>query len=325
MNNPEMITVILCTYNRAKYLQKALESVVAQVLPESVQWEILVVDNNSSDDTRQVVENSQCQHPERIRYLFEPQQGLAHARNAGIQYAHGSIVAFIDDDEIADQNWLRNLTANLFCGEWAGAGGRVLPRWDSPRPSWLSSNSSFLLGPLVMFDPDIKGGQLTEPPVGANMAFRREVFEKHGYFRTDLGRVGKSMLSGEDTEFGRRLMVSGKSLRYEPSAITYHPVEENRLNRQYFQAWWLHKGRSDAREFGIKSRVKSIFGIPLGLFRGIVIEAIRGMLTMNSSDRFICRLKVWTYIGQIIEHYQQWHSTRQDRLGHSTTLSRSEP
>ena len=154
-------------------------------------WEILVVDNNSTDETRQVVEDFRNRYPDLIRYWFEPQQGLSYARNAGIQHARGNILAFIDDDEDAAAGWLQNLRTNLHSGEWAGAGGRVLPQWNGSRPPWLSSKSSFTSGPLVMFDAGPEGGQLTEPPFGANMAFKKEVFDVHGRFRTDLGRAGK--------------------------------------------------------------------------------------------------------------------------------------
>src|ERR1700683_3449953 len=116
--NPPKITVLLCTHNRAQSLPIALESIATQILPQSVGWEILVVDNNSSDETRQVVDDF-CRRCPQIRYLFESKQGISHARNSGIQNARGEILAFIDDDETAGIDWLKNLTANLHSGEWA--------------------------------------------------------------------------------------------------------------------------------------------------------------------------------------------------------------
>src|ERR1035441_3219398 len=106
------ITVLLCTFNRCQSLSTALDSVIAQVLPESADWDVLVVDNNSSDQTRAVVEDFRRRYPGRIRYLFEPRQGLSRARNAGIRAARGEIIAFIDDDVIAAPTWLQNLTAS---------------------------------------------------------------------------------------------------------------------------------------------------------------------------------------------------------------------
>src|SRR5207302_851379 len=124
-----------------------------------------------------------------------------------------------------------------------------------------------------------------------NMAFKKEVFDVHGRFRTDLGRAGKGMLSGEDTEFGRRVMAAGGQLRYEASALTYHPVKEYRVTQQYFLEWWFNKGRSDAREFGIQPKTKHLFRIPLRLFGGLVLGSARWMIAVEPSHRFICKLQ----------------------------------
>jgi glucosyl-dolichyl phosphate glucuronosyltransferase len=299
------ISVILCTHNRAHTLATALESIAAQSISGSVGWDVVVVDNNSSDETRQVVEDFQRRYPDRFSYFFEKQQGISHARNRGIREAHGEILAFIDDDETAPPNWLQNLTANLHNGEWSGAGGRILPQWNCDRPRWLSDQSAFTLAPLAVFDLGTKDGPLTESPFGANMAFRKEVFSACGGFRTDLGRVGKGMLSGEDSELGRRVIAAGRRLRYEPSAVTYHPVEEFRVHRKYFLKWWFNKGRSDVREFGNQPQNRRFLGIPLRSFRGMVAESLRWMFAVEPSRRFICKLKVWGCAGQISEHYRQ--------------------
>ncbi len=307
------ITVILCTYNRAQSLGKTLESVVAQIMPPSIDWELLVVDNNSTDDTHEVVKDLQRRFPQRVRYAFEPQQGISFARNTGVRSAGGEIIAFIDDDETADPKWLQSLTAHLFSGDWSGSGGRVVPQWNSPPPRWVSSKNSFICGPLAMFDPDTEGGQLNEPPFGANMAFRREVFERYGGFRTDLGRSGKGLLSGEDTEFGRRVMAAGACLRYEPHAITNHPVESSRVRKKYFLLWWFNKGRSDVRECGVAPHRFSLFGVPIRLLRYAAVEAVRWVIADDSCTRFVCILKIWTYAGQAYEsHRQSLDSNRQD-------------
>jgi len=119
------ITVILCTFNRCQLLVNALESVARSTLPDSVDWEVLVVDNNSSDRTSQVVKSFSQRYPGRFRYLFELRAGKSRALNAGIQEARGNVLAFIDDDVVVEPTWLHNLTVNLNNGEWAGAGGRI--------------------------------------------------------------------------------------------------------------------------------------------------------------------------------------------------------
>lgn len=318
MMDAPKISVLVCTYNRCNTLRVAIESIAIQSLPESVKWEIVVVDNNSPDQTRQVVEDLQQRYPNRIRYVFEPKQGISNARNAGIREAHGEILAFLDDDETAGTDWLPRLTSNLHTGEWAGAGGRVLPPAGFTPPFWLSTKSSFASGPLASFDLGLEPGLLNEPAFGANMAFRKEVFEKLGGFRTDLGRSGQSMISNEDTEFGRRVMAAGLRLRYEPSAVTYHPVEANRLKKQYFLDWWFNKGRSDVRELGDLSGKARLLGIPLRLFRALPWAIIRWLFSVRRSQRFGCKIEVWNYAGEVLESYHQWLSAKQRDLEPST-------
>ena len=111
---------------------------------------------------------------------------MSHARNAGIRESRGEVGAFMDDDVIVDPERLGNLVSAFLSGEWAGAGGRILPVWTSSPPSWVPVKEPYGLAPLAMFDLGSKGGLLSEPPFGTNMAFKRKVFEQYGGFRTDL-------------------------------------------------------------------------------------------------------------------------------------------
>ena len=180
------ITVILCTFNRCERLKKALESVACSKLPGAIDWEVLVVDNNSSDATSAVVKHFCELYGDRFRYLFEPCPGKSYALNAGIRGARGSIVVFMDDDVTVEPTWLENLTSVLGCHQWTGVGGRVLPLWSMPPPKWLP-NDPRALAPLAGFDLGATAGPLMEAPCGTNMAFRKSVFDKFGGFRTDLG------------------------------------------------------------------------------------------------------------------------------------------
>jgi glucosyl-dolichyl phosphate glucuronosyltransferase len=300
------ITVILCTYNRCESLATALNSAAALQLPCSVEWEVLVVDNNSSDQTRDLVEEFCRRYSDRFRYLFEPQQGLSHARNAGIRGARGDIIAFMDDDVTVEPTWLQNLTATLHDGHWAGAGGRIVPAWNCLPPRWLPLGDRYGLAPLAIFDLGTEPGQLAEAPFGANMAFRRAMFEKYGLFRTDLGRCASTMISNEDTEFGGRLLDGGERLIYEPSAIVYHPVPENRVQKKYFLAWSFGKGRADIRQFGARRDTRyQCWGIPLYMFRNLVVRTLRWMVAVEPGLRFSRKLKVWAKAGEIFECYRQ--------------------
>ncbi len=307
------ISVILCTYNRGQSLARALNSVAVQTLPNSVDWEVLVVDNNSSDQTREVVEESCHRYPGRFRYVFEPQQGLSRARNAGIREARGDVLAFMDDDVTVAATWLQSLTASLHDGKWAGAGGRILPEETFSPPRWLAMGSPYYMGGALFahFDLGDNPHELSQAPHGTNMAYRKEVFEKYGGFRTDLGRCGSNTMSNEDTEFGRRLMSAGERLWYEPSAVVYHPVPEDRLRKEYFLAWWFDHGQATVREVVIR---RDIWGIPphyLDMLKyGAVvfpIRALRWALDFKPQRRFHRKCRLWMTVGMIKESYRLAH------------------
>jgi glucosyl-dolichyl phosphate glucuronosyltransferase len=305
------LTVILCTYNRCEALARALESVANQVLPRSIEWEVLVADNNSNDQTRAVVEDFCHRYPGRFRYLFEREQGKSYALNAAIREARGAILAFMDDDVIVEPDWLQNLTVGLNSGEWVGAGGRILPEWPCSRPRWLPIKDRYGLAPLVMFDLGPEAGPLTEPPFGTNMAFQKRVFEKYGGFRTDLGPRPNSEIRNEDTEFGRRLLVAGERLRYAPSAVVHHSVPPKRLQQHYFLAYWFDKARADIRESGVPTDTRWYFsGVPLYLFRRLAVWTLRWMFMLDPSRRFSCKIKVWAIVGEIKECYRISRETK---------------
>jgi glucosyl-dolichyl phosphate glucuronosyltransferase len=322
------ISVVLCTYNRCRSLSTALESAAALTCPSSSQLEIIVVDNNSRDKTREVIESFCRKYPDRFRYVFESRQGLANARNAGIREARGEIIVFMDDDVTVDPGWVETLTARLHTGEWAGAGGRVAPERAFSPPAWLCLKS--LGGVLALFDVGDQPGQLHQPPYGANMAFRKEMFEKHGGFRSDLGRIGNHLLSGEDTEFGRRLLDAGERLWYEPSAVVYHAMQEDRLKKEYFLTWWFAYGRTLVRQDGKRPH---ILGIPRGYFSmarlgtRLAGNTVRWMVTVKPQKRFFSKVIVWMTVGQIAEGFQLWFGAKENGIQEGAmsarTLSRS--
>lgn len=319
------VSVIVCTFNRCESLARVLDNLASSIVPETVEWEVLVVDNNSSDQTRKVVEDFCRRHPGRFRYLFEPQQGKSHALNTGVREAAGELLAFTDDDVIVDPHWLHNLATSLHNSQWAGAGGRVLRKWTCPPPRWLSLGSGYekVGWALVSFDLGDEACELANPPVGANMMFRKEVFTKHGPFRTDLGPQGIeiSLRSGheveteritrvyEDAEFGHRLFFAGERLGYEPSAVVHHPVPENRITKKYFLAWWFGRGRG---EILITPARPAIWGVPRRYVRmarmtTILLGRTLGwLLALKPYRRFYYKVLVWEMAGSILEGYRQW-------------------
>lgn len=308
------VTVIICTYNRCASLPQALESVAVSVMPDSVKWEVIVVDNNSRDKTRAVVEEISARFPCRIRYLFEQKQGLSNARNAGIQQARGEIIAFTDDDVTVDPSLLNNLTAPLTeDSQWAGAGGKVRTDNNFSVPGWLALSGPFSLAQsLALFDQGSNDGELTEPPFGANMAFRKSMFEKYGGFRTDLGRSGKNLIGNEDTEFGGRLKAGGERLRCVPSAIVHHPVLEERLKKKYFRSYWFAHGRSMVRQAGSRLSIRKV---PRYFLKDLK-NKLRWFSTLdrrwylNPQGRFFFEVHTLHTFGEIVEGYQQERAAR---------------
>ena len=309
------ITLVLCTYNRCQSLAKALDSIAASTFPTAAEWEVLVVDNNSRDQTRDIVEDFCRRYPNRFRYLLEPQQGKSHALNTGIREARGDILVFTDDDVTVEPTWLCSLAAPLYSGEWAGSGGRTLPERTFVPPRWLSLEGRASAAPLAVFDLSYMPGELTEPPFGNNMAFRKQAFEKYGGFRIDLGPCPGSEIRSEDTEFGWRLLAAGERLRYEPSAVVYHAVPESRLQKKYFLTWWFDKARAEIRESGIPPEVKwCASAIPLVSFRRLIVWTMRWLLSVEPSYRFSCKINVYTTLGRIVESFRLRHDTSRQRV-----------
>jgi glycosyltransferase involved in cell wall biosynthesis len=299
-------TIILCTYNRCESLAKALESAAALDLPAPDEWDVLVVDNNSSDQTREVVEGFCRRYPGQFNYVFEPNQGKSYALNSGIHQACGDVIAFLDDDVEVDSGWLRNLTAPLKDKKWVGAGGRVLPEAGFVPSRWMDVNSRDGLAPLAIFDLGLEAGELEEAPFGTNMAFRKEAFEKYGGFRTDLGPRPGSEIRNEDSEFSSRLLAAGERLWYEPSAVVYHIIPKNRTRRKYFQVWWFDKGRAGIRELGIPTDTKwRMAGIPIHLLRRLVVWTLRWATSLHEPERFSSKLKVWWLAGSVLECHRK--------------------
>ena len=293
-----IVTAILCTYNRCDSLRRALESLAASVMPESIAWEVLIVDNNSKDQTRAVVEEFARRYPTRFRYLFEPRQGKSNALNSGIRDARGDILAFVDDDVTVEPAWLYNLTSVLLDNAWAGSGGRILPPPAFVPPRWLALQGPRNLGVALcaQFDRGSAPGQLYDAPFGTNMAFRREMFEKYGNFRSDLGpRSGSEIRNWEDTEFGRRLMSSGERLCYTPSAVVYHEIRPERLRKRFFLNWWFDRGRAAVREDGAHQGLAK----PLRGIARAIPTSVRWLVTFEPERRFYRQCMIWYAAGKI--------------------------
>lgn len=223
------VTVAICTYNRARWLRETLQSLTRQNYPAD-KWEVIVVDNNSSDDTRKVVD-SFASAPKPPRYFLETNQGSSFARNRGIAEAKGEIVVFTDDDMLGGPEWLELLISPFLLPgneNIAAVGGEVVPVFPDGLPPWLERQWR----PLE-FRNDVGPLKPNQLPMTANLAIRISVFKKVGLFRTDLGRIGNHSLFNEDHEMCRRIFRAGYGMWYSADAMLQHQIPAARLTFRY--------------------------------------------------------------------------------------------
>lgn len=241
------MSVIVCTYNRAESLRDTLQGLQAQTVGSGLAFEVVVVDNNSRDHTPVVVEALARERRGLVRYIFEPVQGLSHARNRGIREARGELLAFTDDDVVPDAGWVEALWQAAERFQADGVGGRILPLWAKQPPAWLAGQR-LVLESLAILDggpePVMNGIHTAHRIYGANMAFRQSVFEQLGGFRTDLGVVGSKQMRGDETELLVRAHQAGKRLVYAPQAVVHHKVPAERMRLSYLRQLRFYEGRS---------------------------------------------------------------------------------
>jgi glycosyltransferase involved in cell wall biosynthesis len=296
------VSVIICTYNRAGMLDAALKSLVAARVPADLPWEIVVVDNNSSDDTPSVIKRWQADAPVPVITAREPRQGKCYALNRGITIARGEVLAFTDDDVHFDPEWVRRLAEAFATPDVMGMAGRIRAVWHEPAPRWWSDHGPYrLYSAIVHFDKGDEPRDLKSWPVGANMAFRASVFQRLGGFREDLGRFAGTLLGAEDTELGARVLAAGLRIVYAPDAIVYHPVESERVRKSYFRRWYFDHGRSVVR-WTPRPPAALWFGVPRYVFRSLLEAFGKAFLMCWSRHAFYYELQVWELAGSVYEH-----------------------
>ena len=275
------VSVVIPTYNRSALLRDAVGSVLAQDAQTS--FEIVIVDNNSPDDTESVAHGLIAAHSGKVHYVRESQQGNAHARNRGVQTARGEIIAFIDDDVAVETDWLTTLTNALASRpEMSFVGGRVLPQWSGPPPSWLTTEH---WSPLALLDYGphelIISGEGPRGLLTANIAFRRRVFTEVGSFSPHLQRVKNLIGSMEDTEFLMRVCRSGKQGLYLPQMIARAPVEVERLSKSYHRRWHTGHGHFYAvmRDPQWERSKFSFAGVPGHLYKQTLTHGLSWLKT----------------------------------------------
>lgn len=304
------LDVIVTTYNRQNLLQRALNSLREAPVPEDLSVAVTVVDNASTDHTREVVERQKPRFQGQLEYIFEGTQGKSHALNTGIGATCGELVGMIDDDEEIDESWYIQVAQAFRDPDLDFIGGPYIPRWGSQPPEWLPENYRAAIG-------WIDGGGKARPMdesypgilMGGNAVIRRAVLDHVGPYSTELSHSGSQLLMGEDDDMYERLLRSGARGMYLPDLIIYHYIPPERLTKRYYRRWSFWRGASQ----GVRARsrrqpVAHLAGIP----RYRIGNAVRGILRTgagllrggrNAAERFAEELAIWDVLGYVYGRY----------------------
>lgn len=279
------ISLIIATYNRAEALIKALESVVRQTLPAE-QWECVVVNNNSTDQTSVQFADFASRHSGlNLRMVDEARQGLSHARNCGITASRGEIIAIIDDDERINPEFL-SAYVKLFDQhpEAMSAGGRVVATYEEcPRPRWMSRFTEEPIANPMDYGREVCEFPAGRIPAGGNMAFRREVFDRFGFFNPELGRVGDRLIGGEESDLFERLARAGAKCYYVPEAVMWHLIPARKLTREYLQNLSYNIGVSQRRRAEQGGRVLGLYLREAMKWGATLLIALFWLITLRSA------------------------------------------
>ena len=228
-----ILSIIICSYNRANYIEAALDSLYHQSSNEN--FEIIIVDNNSTDNTAEVYSNWRAAHPNgNFQYLTETKQGASFARNTGGAIAKGKWLCFMDDDAIATSDYVKNITKHIKTKpDIVGFGGRIIPKYIPSEPLWMSYYVSSLVGNFD-YAPVACAFKNGKYPLESNMIVRKDIYHQIGGFNTQLpGVVGTLRIGGEGKDLFYKIIALGHTIYYDPSISVHHIVEVKKLTPAY--------------------------------------------------------------------------------------------
>ncbi|MDU2673168.1 MAG: glycosyltransferase [Clostridium sp.] len=240
------VSVVICTYNRESYLKLCLEGLFKNNEDRSL-YEVIVIDNKSTDNTRQIVESFKVN--EEIRYVYEERVGLSNARNRGINEANYDIIAYLDDDAIPEKGYINNIICGFNEHQVKCGGGKIIPIWTVDKPQWYSEQFN---GVFTILDCGDKDKVLDiDYPYGANMFFLKSELIKVGGFNTELGLKGNEIIMGEDDDMFIRFKNKGHKIWYLSQVAVKHHVPEGKINKEYVKKRFEAGGEALAKSYSI--------------------------------------------------------------------------
>jgi glucosyl-dolichyl phosphate glucuronosyltransferase len=302
------LDVVVPTYNRSSLVRKTVASLLRAPVPDGLDVNVFVVDNNSTDDTAKVVRELQQTSTVPVHYVLERTQGSSAARNAGIAAGQGELIGFVDDDEEIDPKWYATACQEFSDPRVDYIGGPCLLNRDVSFPDWFPPGYHSAVGmipakPRGFYGPD-HAGMLN----GGNAILRRTVFDRIGVFSMKLGRSAKNLLSEEDADLFRRLQSAGVLGLYVPELIIYHHLHENRLTRGYHRRWAYWRAVSQGvLDRDVQEKVPYLFGVPrykIGrAFRGLMSLPMHRLGKKNKGQAFADELASWDLVGFVYGKY----------------------
>jgi glycosyltransferase involved in cell wall biosynthesis len=292
-----LVSVVVCTYNRAPYIGKTLNSLLNQSLSRDL-YEIIVVDNASKDNTSTVVKTF---HDNKVRYIYEARQGLSYSRNTGFEQARGDIIAYIDDDALACREWLeRILKAFSLDEKIVAVGGKVSPLWEIEKPSWITPN---LYTYFSCIDWSKKPYYLKKGAYlfGCNMSFKKNILVDCGGFTTSLGRIGNNLLSNDEWELFKCIDKKELKKYYDPEISVQHTVLPSRISRKWLKSRLYWQGVSNLYyDYIIEKYSKpQLLKKYLKEMRSFFSRELKKFM-QGKGDKVLIRLFITRYIGTSI-------------------------
>lgn len=276
------LSIVIATYNRATLLLDALKSVIRQSAPAQ-EWECVVVNNNSSDNTSECFAEFAGEHPEyNLRIVDEPNQGLSYARNRGIRESVGEYIAIIDDDEYIAEDFVAAYI-RLFddVPEAVAAGGPIVARYPTGRPRWMSCYTERPIANTMYFGEEVCEFPRGRVPGGGNMALRRSAIRRYGVFDTSLGYSGESLIGGEECDLFERLQIADAKYYYVPTAVMYHIIPREKLTKEYFARLSYNVGVSQLRRARLYRRVWRVRFVELSKWVATLLIALWYTITLQ--------------------------------------------
>ena len=240
-------SIVIPTYNRARLLADTLNSIGQLEIPADFAVEVVVIDNNCTDETHQMVETAARHLPFSLRRVVEANQGLCHCRNRGIEEALYDLIVYLDDDVLVSHEWLAGFSAVIEADGADCVVGPVQPVFETPFPSYLESTVTVQLTSPYSRRGDVAfrlPADIAHQIPGCNFGVQRGAAIEAGGFDCGLDRCGEGLTAGGDWDFGKRLLRAGKKTVYEPRCGVSHVLTAEKLNAAYLRKRLCGLGRT---------------------------------------------------------------------------------